>query len=85
MHIEVELLTEGKYFELSIPVSVVESGEVEFGKRCVQEEMRKVSSIVTFNEHYEKHHLLSWINTFSQQAVHFNKNINGSNIAPELL
>ena len=78
------LSAQEKYFKLSIPVSIVESGEVDYGKSSVQEELTKLSNIVTSNDHYENN-TLSWINMFSKHAERFNRNISGSNFASELL
>ena len=78
------LSTQEEYFELSIPVSVVETGNIDYGKRSVQEELRSLSKIVTSNKYYENR-TLSWIEGFSQYAMHKNKNILGSNFTPELL
>ena len=78
------LSTQEEYFELSIPVSIVETGNIDYGKRSVQEELRSLSKIVTSNKYYENRNL-SWIVVFSQYALHTNKNILGSNFTPELL
>ena len=80
------LSTQEEYFELSIPVSIVETGNIDYGKRSVQEELRSLSKIVTSNKYYENR-TLSWIEVFSQYALglHTNKNILGSNFTPELL
>ena len=78
------LSTQEKYFELSIPVSIVVSGEVDYGEVSVQEELRKLSGIVTSNDHYENT-TLSWIDAFSSYATRLNKNIQGTNFVSELL
>lgn len=73
-----------KYFELSIPVSIVVSGEVDYGKPSVQEELRQLSGVVASNDHYESTNL-SWIDAFSSYAKSANKDIQGANFASELL
>ena len=78
------LSTQEEYFELSIPVSIVETGNIDYGKRSVQEELKSLSKIVTSNKYYENRNL-SWIVVFSQYALHTNENILGSNFTPELL
>ena len=78
------LSAQEKYFELSIPVSIVVSGEVDYGEVSVQEELRKLSGIVTSNHHY-KNTTLSWIDAFSSYATRLNKNIQGANFVSELL
>ena len=77
------LSAQEKYFELSIPVSIVQTDEVDYGESSVQEELRNLSSIVTSNDHYENT-TLSWIDAFSKYAKSLNKSINGANFAPEL-
>lgn len=76
------LTAQEKYFKLSIPVSIVEDGDIDYEKSSIQKELRSLADIVTSNKHYENTSL-SWIDTFSMHAQ--GKSINGSNFVPELL
>ena len=77
------LTAQEKYFKLSIPVSIVEDGDIDYEKSSIQKELRSLADIVTSNKHYENTSL-SWIDTFSMHAQRSNKSIEGSNFVPEL-
>ena len=70
-------------FELSIDVSIVENGEIDYEMDYIQEQIRKLTKIVTENSHY-KNRSLSWMNSFSQYAKIANRNITGARFLPEL-
>lgn len=78
------LAAQEKYFKLTIPVSIVENGDVDYEKSSDQEELRKLANIVTSNEYYEDT-FVSWIDSFSKHAEGSNTIINGSNFIPQLL
>lgn len=77
------LSAQEKHFELSIEVSIVENGNVDYGMSNTQEDIRELTNIVTENKHY-RNRSLSWINSFSQYAQKKSRNITGSNFLPEL-
>lgn len=77
------LTAQEKYFKLSIPVSIVEDGDIDYEKSSIQQELRSLADIVTSNKYYENTSL-SWIDTFSMHAQRSNKSIEGSNFVPEL-
>ena len=77
------LSAEEKHFELSIEVSIVEAGSVNYGITSVQEEIRKLTSIVTTNKHY-RNRSLSWMDAFSQFAKTTNRSITGAYFLPAL-
>ena len=68
------LSAEEKHFDFSIEVSTVEAGSVNYGITSVQEEIRKLTSIVTTNKHY-RNRSLTWMDAFSQFAKTTNINI----------
>ena len=73
-----------KYFELTMPVSIVVDGDIGYEKSSVQGDLRNLANIVTSNEHYKDTNL-SWIDIFSKHAQDYNMSINGSNFVPGLL
>ena len=77
------LSAEVKHFELSIEVSIVEAGSVDYGMNSTQEEITKLASIAKDNTHY-RNRSLSWMDTFSQFAKRTNTNITGATFLPAL-
>ena len=71
------------YFELSIEVSIVMDGEIDYGKQSKHDEIRDLSNIVKCNKHY-RNVTLSWMGSFSQYAKRNNTNITGPNFVTEL-
>ncbi|XP_078372535.1 patched domain-containing protein 3-like [Oculina patagonica] len=77
------LSAQEKHFELSIEVSIVENGKNDYELGSTQEHIRKLTNIVTDNKHY-KQQSLSWMNSFSQYAKMYKRNITGAGFLPEL-
>ena len=77
------LSAEEKHFELSIEVSIVLVGEVDYGANTIQEELKKLTSIITDNAHY-RNRSLSWMNAFSQFGKIANMNTTHSAFLPAL-
>ncbi|KAJ7385697.1 Patched domain-containing protein 3 [Desmophyllum pertusum] len=77
------LSAQEKHFELSIPVSIVESGKADYEMDSTQEYIRELTDIVTDNKHY-RNQSLSWMNSFSQYAKMYKRNIQGPRFLPEL-
>ena len=77
------LSAQEKHFELSLQVSIVEAGSVDYGMNSTQDEIRKLASIATDNKHY-RNRSLSWMDTFSQFANKRNMNITGAAFLPAL-
>ena len=77
------LSAQEKHFQLSIDVSIVEAGSVYYGVKSTQEEIRKLTSIVTANKHY-KDRSLSWLDSFSRFANITNTDITGAEFLPAL-
>ena len=77
------LSAEEKNFELSIEVSIVEVGSIDYETNTTQEAIRHLSNIVTNNKHY-RDRSLSWMDAFSQFAKMANMNITGSAFLPQL-
>ena len=77
------LSAEEKNFELSIEVSIVEAGSVDYGMNSTQQDIRKLTSIVTANKHY-RNRSLSWLDVFSQFANKTNTDITGAAFLPVL-
>lgn len=77
------LSAQEQYFKSTIPVSVVVTGNVDYGESSVQDDLKNLANIVTSNKYYENTNL-SWIDTFSKYAQAYKKNIEGSNFTPEL-
>ena len=77
------LSAEEKHFVLSIEVSIVEYGNIDYTLGPTQEQIRKLTNIVSDNKHY-LNRSLSWMNSFSQYAKRFKKNITGAGFFPEL-
>ena len=77
------LSAQEKHFQLSIDVSIVEAGSVYYGVKSTQEEIRKLTSIVTANKHY-KDRSLSWLDSFSRFANITNTDITGAAFLPAL-
>ena len=61
------LTAEEEHFELSIQVSIVETGNVKYEELSTQEAIRKLTNIVNSNEHY-LNRSLSWMDHFSKFA-----------------
>ena len=77
------LSAEEKHFELSLEVSIVESGNIDYGTNFTQGEIRKLSSIVTNNPYY-RNRSLSWMEAFHQFSKKTNTSINGAAFLPVL-
>ncbi|KAJ7385704.1 Patched domain-containing protein 3 [Desmophyllum pertusum] len=77
------LSAQEKHFELSIEVSIVESGKVDYEMDSTQEHIRELTDIVTDNKHYTNQSL-SWMNSFSQYAKMYKRNITSPRFLPEL-
>ena len=77
------LSAEQKHFVLSIEVSIVESGKVDYELGSTQEHIRELTSIASDNKYY-RNRSLSWMNSFSQYAKKLKKNITGAGFLPEL-
>ena len=82
-YLKLFLSAQEKHFELSIEVSIVENGNVDYGIGYTQEHIRELTNIVTDNKHY-RNRSLSWMNSFSQYAKKTSRNITGSEFLPEL-
>ena len=48
------LMAQQNHFDLSIPVSIVETGGVDYKMSSTQEQIKALTNIVTENEYYEK-------------------------------
>ena len=77
------LSAEGKHFVLSIQVSIVENGEVDYELDSTQEQIRELTNIVTGNKHY-LNRSISWMEVFFQYAKRSGRNITGPGFLPEL-
>ena len=77
------LSAEEKHFTLSIQVSVVESGKVDYESGSIQEQIKELTNVITGNKHY-LNRSLSWMQAFSQYAKSSRKNITGPGFVPEL-
>jgi len=77
------LSAEEKHFVLSIQVSIVESGDVDYESNSTQEQIRALTKITTENKHY-LNRSLSWMEIFSQYAKRSGKDITGPDFLPEL-
>ena len=77
------LTAQEQHYELSIGVSIVETGNVDYGMSSTQERIRALTTIVTENEHY-RNRSLSWMDTFAQYAKKYKRNITGPGFLPEL-
>ena len=72
-----------KYYEMDIPVSIVLSGDVKYEDSIIQEEIRKLSTIVEGNKHYRKNSS-SWMEALTKFAMLRNMSITGPNFMPVL-
>ena len=72
-----------KYYEVDIPVSIVLSGDVKYEDSIIQEEIRKLSTIVEENKHYRKNSS-SWMEALTKFAMLRNMSITGPNFMPVL-
>ena len=77
------LSAEEKHFELSLEVNIVEARNVDYGMKSTQEDIRKLTSIVTANKHY-RDRSLSWMDSFSIFSNTTNTDITGSAFLPAL-
>ena len=71
-------------FDVSIPVSIVQNGDVDYELGATQEQIRDLTKIVTNNTYFKKELSLSWMNSFTQYAKMYKKNITGPRFFPEL-
>ena len=77
------LAAQEKHFKLPIEVSIVETGEIDYGTESAQNELRKLTSIVTNNKYYSNESV-SWIDPFVQFANLTNSSISGAGFLPVL-
>ncbi|PFX34176.1 Patched domain-containing protein 3 [Stylophora pistillata] len=77
------LTTQEKQFELSVAVSIVETGVIDYEKYSTHENIRALTNIVTENKYY-RDRLLSWMDTFSLYAEQTYESITGPNFLPAL-
>ena len=77
------LTAQEKQFDLSIPVSIVETGALDYEKYTTQQQIRALTNIVTENKYY-RDRSLSWMDTFSRYAEQTNKSITGPYFLPAL-
>lgn len=77
------LAVEDKYFQQSIPVSIVLTGEEKYQERTTQEEISKLSSIVKDNSYFQPE-CFSWMDTLRQFSKEKNINISGKHFMPAL-
>ncbi|XP_067049564.1 LOW QUALITY PROTEIN: patched domain-containing protein 3-like [Acropora muricata] len=77
------LAAQEEHFKLSIEVSIVETGEIDYGAESSQSELRKLTSIVTNNEYYTSKSV-SWIESFVRFANLTNKDTSGVGFLPVL-
>jgi len=77
------LSAEAKNFVLSIQVSIVESGDVDYEQNSTHQQIKELTNIVTGNKHY-LNRSISWMEVFSQYAQSSGKNITGPAFLPEL-
>ena len=77
------LAAQEKHFELSIDVSIVETREIDYGAESTQNELKKLTSIVTNNKYYTTESV-SWIESFVRFANLTNSNISGAGFLPLL-
>ena len=77
------LSAEEKHFVLSIEVSIVESGNVDYQVDSTQEHIKELTNIASDNKYY-RNRSLSWMNSFSQYAKRSKRNITGAGFLPEL-
>ena len=77
------LAAQEKHFKLSIEVSIVETGEIDYGAESTQNKLRKVTSIVTNNKYY-LNESVSWIDSFVRFANLTNTDISGAGFLPAL-
>jgi len=77
------LTAQEQHFELSIGVSIVEAGKIEYELSSTQEHIRALTNIVKENEYY-RNQSLSWMDAFTQYAKRHKRNITGPRFLPEL-
>ena len=77
------LTAQEKYFELSIGVSIVQTGEVDYQLRSTQSDIKELTTIFKENEYY-KNQSLSWMDAFAQYAKKSKRNITGPSFLREL-
>lgn len=72
-----------EYFELSIPVSIVLTDDVKYEDGKIQEQIRKLSSIVKENKYYHEN-TSSWLEALKKFSIAHNMSINGPHFMPAL-
>ncbi|PFX34089.1 Patched domain-containing protein 3 [Stylophora pistillata] len=77
------LTAQEQHFEVSLGVSIVETGSVDYEMYSTQKHIRALTNIVTENKHF-RNLSLSWMDTFSRYAKSVKKNITGPQFLPEL-
>ena len=77
------LTVQEEHFELSIEVSIVVTGEIDYGAVSNQNEFRKLANIVKNNEHYATESV-SWMDSLSRFANLTNADITGPGFLPAL-
>ena len=77
------LTAEAEHFELSIEVSIVETGNVNYEKSSTQEAIKNLTNIVNNNKHYLARSL-SWMDQFAKFAKMAKINTSGEAFLPGL-
>ena len=72
-----------RYFEQSIPVSIVLTEGTKYEESATQNEIRKLSDIVAANTYYENS-TVSWMDSFDQYSRAQNRSFTGSSFMPAL-
>lgn len=72
-----------KYYEHSIPVSLVLTGDIDYTEPTVQDEVRRLSKIVRDNGYYRTH-IVSWMEVFTHFSAASGINVTGSKFTPAL-
>ena len=69
---------------MCIPVNIGENGDVDYELGSTQEQISELTNIVTDNTYFKKELSSSWMNSFTQYAKMYKKNITGPRFLPEL-
>lgn len=77
------LTVQEKYYEQAIPVSIVLTGDVNYGDTAIQKDIRQLSAIVKENNHYRSQSL-SWMDVLTGFSTARSINITGPNFMTAL-
>ncbi|XP_068751594.1 patched domain-containing protein 3-like isoform X1 [Montipora capricornis] len=77
------LTVQEKYYEQAIPISIVLTDDVKYEDSKIQEEIRKLSSIVKENKYYREN-TSSWLEALTNFSIAQNMNITGPHFIPAL-